>query len=136
MNINSNMGDLSTSRSDMISSNMNINNKPQMFGPVIRTPNQKSLTNLANNQVNVQPPPAPIYQPAASMNNNNNNNNNNRQTPHLDMSNTVNSIVDTWEADLAKHVKRRPSGQLENCKIFSYYFSQFKSFLLILKFCI
>lgn len=30
------------------------------------------------------------------------------------MSKTVSSIVDNWEADLAKHVKRRPSGQFES----------------------
>lgn len=47
-----------------------------------------------------RPPPAPIYHPARNNN--------------FDMSKTVSSIVDNWEADLAKHVKRRPSGQFES----------------------
>lgn len=47
-----------------------------------------------------RPPPAPVYHPVRNNN--------------FDISKTVSSIVDTWEADLAKHVKRRPSGQFES----------------------
>lgn len=48
-----------------------------------------------------RPPPAPVYHPARNNN--------------YDMSKTVSSIVDNLEADLARHVKRRPSGQFESC---------------------
>ena len=44
-----------------------------------------------------------------------NSSNTNNQRP-FDISTTVTSIVDNWEADLAKQVKRRPSGQFESCK--------------------
>lgn len=111
---------LSGSRTD-------INNmmKPS-YGPVIRTPGsnqQKQIpqpnnlplgnvnnSNNFNNQMLQSPPPAPIYQPAMPGN----------QTPPsnqrpYDISKTVTSIVDNWEADLAKHVRRRPSGQFESC---------------------
>ena len=46
----------------------------------------------------------------------NHSNNNQRQ---FNISATVTSIVDSWEADLAKQVKRRPSGQFESCKYYS-----------------
>ncbi len=69
-----------------------------------------------------EPPPPPIYQPANNNNGQYGSNTNLSSHPyglpqhhHLNMSNAVNSIVDTWEADLAKHVKRRPSGQLDQC---------------------
>ena len=114
--------------------------KPTSYGPVIRTPNQKSTNNLANqvNQGHGQgPPPAPIYQPAKPQppplsNNNYYNPQTNPyglpqpQQQNFNMSNAVNSIVDTWEADLAKHVKgRRASGQMDRCKnLFKCNFKQ------------
>jgi hypothetical protein len=73
------------------------------FGPVIRTPGQQKPTqNMANKAIE-QPPPPPVYQPAG--------------TPKKDLSTAVNSIVDNLEADLARHFKRRPSGQYESCTI-------------------
>lgn len=78
-------------------------------GAAMRTPNQRN-----NNGASQQPPPPPIYQPASAISQQQQN------QQHYDMSNAVSSIVDTWEADLAKHVKRRPSGQLDQC-IFRHY---------------
>jgi hypothetical protein len=71
------------------------------FGPVIRTPGQQKPNQNVVNKTIEQPPPPPVYHPAG--------------TPKKDLSMAVNSIVDNLEADLARHFKRRPSGQYESC---------------------
>ena len=102
----------------------------QPFGmPVIRTPGQGGGPGNRNQppfppqqqqsqfqqqqqpqrqQESPSPPPPPVYQPAGAVNPVN-------QRP-FEMSKTVTSVVDSWEAELAKHVRRRPSGQFDSCK--------------------
>ena len=105
-------------------SRSDLNNVMKSMPPgMIRTPqvpkqNQQNsqdqgyLSNMPSNNNNSvqQPPPAPIYHPQQT-----NTSAPSHQKP-FDITKTVNSIVDNWEADLAKHVKRRPSGQFESCK--------------------
>lgn len=106
-----------TNRSGPAGSRTDLNNvMKQPFGPVIRTPGQQKGPSSTHNTVSQQPS-SPVYQ-SNSQNNNNNNHNNPRS---YDITKTVTSIVDTWEADLAKHVKRRPSGQFESCNFINIF---------------
>jgi hypothetical protein len=75
----------------------------QPLGPMIRTPMPPKI--MGQQQI-ASPPPAPIYHPGYNHHPNN--------PIGYDITKTVTSIVDSLEADLAKHVKRRPSGQFES----------------------
>jgi hypothetical protein len=96
----------------------------QPFGmAVIRTPASSAQAKATQNQPNstfesqflsssqipasqAPPPPAPVYHPSHPHNKN------------YDIGKTVNSIVDNWEEELAKHMtRRRPSGQFESCNV-------------------
>ena len=85
--------------------------KQQTYGPVIRTPGHQKLAINSNNQLQSKFLPSGQF-----LNNFNEKNQNNSNQRSFDISSTVTSIVDNWEADLAKQVKRRPSGQFESCK--------------------
>jgi hypothetical protein len=105
------------------------------FGDAKQQPGGPKRGGGPNQRARNEPPPPPIYHPANNNNNTSHTNNNHHNSgqydsstnlsshpyglpqpqQHLNMSHAVNSIVDTWEADLAKHVKRRPSGQLDQC---------------------
>lgn len=75
----------------------------QPFGPMIRTP--APAKTMGQQQI-ASPPPAPIYHPGYNHHPNN--------PIGFDITKTVTSLVDSLEADLARHVKRRPSGQFES----------------------
>ena len=94
--------------------------KPQQYQQQLQQPQQQQHQNqnykqnseyLTNSQQSLiqQPPPVPIYHPSNSALKYN------HPKPY-DIPTAVNSIVENWEADLAKNVKRRPSGQFDSCE--------------------
>ncbi len=88
-------------------SKTDLNVMKQPFGPMVRTPG----VNQSRFNLNIaSPPPAPIYHPGYHSHLNASN------LPY-DITKTVSSVVDNLEADLAKNIMRRPSGQFESRKI-------------------
>ena len=80
-----------------------------------KSPQSGYLSNVQNNLVK-QPPSLPIYQSGNSTPTSNFQ----KQQKPFDIPKAVNSIVDNWEADLARSVTRRPSGQFDTCNFFFF----------------